>query len=216
MKKTKTNILTSFAAILVLAFSIMLLYSGKAYAQNNYFNNYYASVNGGMTLITPGGVTLITPTEFSSKSGGTANISLGKNYNFNNYIIGDEVSLGYENSHSWTVNNFDGYGDNTTLTLHSIYYIAAIKAGYAMNNIMPFVKLGYIGDEYNASASFSGPYSNLYGSMSHNSYEGGLLYGIGVEYMLNQNWGMQAQYSNALLAGKDRMENFTLGISYNF
>ena len=76
MRKTKTKkqkinfILTTFALMLTLAFSAALLYGGKAYAQSNYFNDYYVGINGGVVQTSPSGL--------SSKSGGTINMSLEK------------------------------------------------------------------------------------------------------------------------------------------
>ena len=105
MRKTKTKkqkinfILSAFAVTLALAFSAALLYGGKAYAKSNYFNSYYMSMNGGVAQTSLSGV--------SSKSGATFNMSLGKNFNFNNFVIGGEATLGYANNGSWTFNNFD-------------------------------------------------------------------------------------------------------------
>jgi hypothetical protein len=48
-------------------------------------------------------------------------------------------------------------------------------------NVMPFIKLGYIGYTYDVTYSYSGPYGNLYESgVSPVSSEGGLLYGAGI------------------------------------
>lgn len=199
----------AFAAMLALVFSLTLLTAGKASAQGNYFNDYYISLNGGLIQTSPSGL--------SSKSGTSFNMSLGKNFNFNNVVIGLEGTLGYANNGSWTFDNFDGYGDNAKSTLHSVYYAAAIKAGYAFKNVMPFVKLGYIGYTYAVSYSYSGPYGNFYLSYtSPISNEGGLLYGAGVEYMFNRNWGVTAQYFGASLSGSDKTNNYTLGVSFNF
>ncbi len=215
MRKTKTKkqkinfILTTFALMLALAFSTALLYGGKAYAQSNYFNDYYVGINGGVVQTSPSGL--------SSKSGGTINMSLGKNFNFNNFVVGGEATLGYASNGSWTYNNFDGYGDNETSSLYSIYYSAAVKAGYAAGNVMPFIKLGYIGYTYDVTYSYSGPYGNFYESgVSPVSSEGGLLYGAGIEYMFNRNWAVTAQYFGASLSGSDRTNNFTLGMDFNF
>ena len=186
-----------------------------AYAQKNtYFNSYYVGINGGIAQATPNGL--------SSTSGGTINLSIGKNFNLNNFIIGGEAMLGYANNGSWTDNNFDEYGDNAILSVHSWYYAVALKAGYAIKNIMPFIKLGYIEYKYNGNISYSGQYSSYYYYLNAPTSifinANGLLYGIGLEYMINKNWGLTAQYFGTLLnaSGEVHMNNYTIGLSYNF
>jgi hypothetical protein len=211
-KNVKFNFINAvcvFAIIFVLAFTLTLISGGKAHAQGNYFNDYYVSLNGGVIQTSPSGL--------SSNSGGTINMSLGKNFNFGGLVIGGSANIGYASNGSWAYNNFDGYGDNETSSLYSVYYSAAIKAGYAFKNVMPFVKLGYIGYTYDVSYSYSGPYGNYYGaSVSPVSSEGGLLYGAGVEYMFNRNWGVTAQYFGTSLSGSDRTNNYTIGVDFNF
>ena len=203
---------TKLVTFIIIFTAMLLTYGATAYAQNTYFNSYYVSINGGLAQTTPNGT--------SSKTGNTVNISVGKNFNFNNWIIGGEATLGYTNNGNWTYNNIDGYNDNATLSIHSWYYTAALKAGYAINNIMPFIKLGYIHYTYNGNISYSGQYSSYYTNapttMSTNG--SGLLYGIGLEYMINQNWGITAQYFTTLLnaSGKVYNKNYTVGLSYNF
>ena len=128
-----------FAAAIVIAvvflFSLAAVNIGKAYADSPYFNDFYMSLNGGAVQSTSSG---------QSISGGTVNLSLGKNYNFGGLVIGGVLNGGYASNGSLTYDNYDGYGDNATASIYSVYYSAAVKAGYAISNFMPFVKLGYI------------------------------------------------------------------------
>ncbi len=193
--------------VMLAAAAIFMAGAGKVYA-SSYYNDYYVSLNGGLAETSPSGV--------SSKSGGTFNLSFGKNYNLNNVVIGGGAILGYASNGSYTVDNFDGYGDNAKVSAHSTYYGIFVKGGYDYNNIMPFVKLGYIGYTFSSSVSYSGPYSNQYASYSAPlSSKGGLLYGAGVEYMFNPNWGVTAQYFGVSLSG-GKINNFTVGIDLNF
>ena len=204
---------TKLVTFIIIFTAMLLTYGATAYAQNTYFNSYYVSINGGLTQTTPNGV--------SSKTGDTINMSVGKNFNFNNLVIGGEATLGYGYNGNWTLNNVDGYGDNLSSSIHSYYYALALKGGYAMQNIMPFIKLGYISYTYNGNLNYSGQYSNyLNDNLTHSlSVNGsGLLYGVGIEYMINQNWGITAQYLGSSLSGsgKGHNNNYTVGLSYNF
>ncbi|MHB1661184.1 MAG: outer membrane protein [bacterium] len=210
-KKAKLNPAVFAAAIIAVAFlfSLAAVHVGKAYADGPYFNDFYVSLNGGAVQTSPSGL--------SSTSGGTVNLSLGKNYNLGGLVIGGVVNGGYASNGSYTYSNFDGYGDNETASVYSVYYSAAVKAGYAINNFMPFVKLGYIGYSYTETYSYSGPYENYYlSSIAPVSSEGGLMYGAGVEYLFNRTWGVTAQYFGASLSGGDRTNNYTIGIDFNF
>ncbi|MHB8232497.1 MAG: outer membrane protein [bacterium] len=177
--------------IIAVMFGLVLFVSGKAYADNLYYNNYYVGVNGGVSETAPSGL--------SSKSGGTYNITLGKNVNMNNIVIGGGVLLGYANN-----------GNYSGTSVNSVYYGAFVKGGYAFNNIMPFVKLGYIGTSFNASNG------------GGNSTESGLLYGAGVEYMFNPTWGVTAQYLGTSLSNGSngfpniRVNNYMIGLDFNF
>lgn len=198
-----------YVFIIAVLFAAVLSVAGKAFAFSPYYNNYYVSLNGGIADTSPSGL--------SSTSGGTYNITLGKNYNFNNVVIGAGALLGYADNGSYTYNNYDGYGYNVKESLSSAYYGVFVKGGYAFNNIMPFVKLGYIGYSFDYSTSYSGLYGNSYsGYTSPIGSEGGLLYGAGIEYMINPSWGVTAQYFGAALSGSDNINNFTVGIDFNF
>ena len=211
-EKAKLNS-AGFAAAVVIVFAFLFSLGGavhvvKAYAGSPYFNDFYVSLNGGAVQTTSSGLSL---------SGGTVNLSLGKNYNFGGLVIGGVVNGGYASNGSYTYDNFDGYGDNETASVYSVYYSAAVKAGYAINNFMPFVKLGYIGYSYTETYSYSGPYGDYYlSSVSPVSSEGGLMYGAGVEYLFNRTWGITAQYLGASLSGGDTTNSYTIGIDYNF
>jgi hypothetical protein len=197
-------------SVFLIMLAAVIFMAGRVYAYNPpYYNNYYVSLNGGLAETSPSGL--------SSKSGGTYNFTFGKNYNINNIVIGGGAVLGYASNGSYTVDNFDGYGDNATASVDSVYYGIFIKGGYDYDNIMPFVKLGYVGYAFGATSSYSGPYGNDYASYSTPlASEGGLLYGAGVEYMFNPNWGVTAQYFGTSLSGGDKVNNFTLGVDFNF
>jgi opacity protein-like surface antigen len=177
--------------ILTFLFAAVALFSAKAYAASPDFNSYYVGINGGFLQTAPSG--------FSSKSGGTYNLSLGKNFNINNAVLGGGVMLGYADNGS-----FEG------VSINSVYYGAFVKGGYDINNFMPFVKLGYLGSSFNGSNG------------AGNSTENGLLYGAGVEYMINTAWGVTAQYLGSSLSGGSngypniRVNNYTIGVDFNF
>ena len=178
--------------ILTILFAAVMLFSAKAYAGGTDFNSYYVGINGGFLQTSPSGS--------SSKSGGTYNLSLGKDFNINNAVLGGGVMLGYADNGSF------GGG----VSLNSVYYGAFAKGGYDINNFMPFVKLGYIGTSFNGSNG------------AGNSTESGLLYGAGVEYMINTVWGVTAQYLGSSLSGGSngypniRVNNYTIGVDFNF
>jgi len=196
-------------SVFLIMLAAVIFMAGRVYAYNPYYNNFYVSLNGGLAETSPSGL--------SSKSGGTYNLTFGKNYNINNIVIGGGAVLGYASNGSYTVDNFDGYGDNATASVDSVYYGIFIKGGYDYDNIMPFVKLGYVGYSFGATYSYSGPYGNYYDTYSTPlTSEGGLLYGAGVEYMFNPNWGVTAQYFGTSLSGGDKVNNFTLGVDFNF
>ena len=191
LKSVKAKL--SIFAVLIAAMFLLGLSAGRVYASSYYFNDYYASLNGGLAETSPSGL--------SSKSGGTYNLSVGKNYNLNKFVIGGGAVLGYASNGSYTVNT-------VSVSVDSAYYGAFVKGGYAYKNIMPFVKLGYIGYSFNASTS--------YDSSVPLTSEGGLLYGAGVEYMFTPNWGVTAQYFGASLSGGDKVNSFTAGVDFNF
>lgn len=178
--------------ILLMLFSAVVLFSSKSYAYGSNFNSYYVGINGGFLQTSPSGL--------SSKTGGTYNISLGKDVNINKLILGGGVMLGYSDNGSWS-----------SESLHSVYYGAFVKGGYDLNdNFMPFVKVGYIGDSFNGSNGLG------------NSTENGVLYGAGVKYMINNLWGVTAQYVGASLSGGSnnypniRINSYMIGVDYSF
>ena len=197
----------SFFLVMLAAVAFFATGAVKVYASSySNFNDYYISLNGGLTNISSSGLS----------SGGTYNLSFGKNFNLNRrFVIGSGAMLGYSSNGSYTVNNYDGYGDNAKTSIDSVYYGVFVKGGYDYKNIMPFVKLGYIGYSFGASYSYSGP-SNSYATYSTPiTSEGGLLYGAGVEYLITPNWGVTVQYFGASLS-VDKVNNFTLGVDFNF
>jgi hypothetical protein len=204
-------------SIILVVFAATFFIAGRACAYNyyshhyGYFDNYYFGLNAGVADTNPDGVPSI--------SGGTFNLTYGKNYrnNFNDFVVGAGVILGYSSNGSYTIDNFDGRGDNAKAYINSLYYGGFLKGGYAFDNIMPFIKLGIVGYSFGATCTYYGPYGDLYETYSTPlSTEGGLLYGIGVEYMLNRNWGVTAQYFGAALSGGDEVDNFTIGADFNF
>lgn len=180
-------------SIFFIIFAAILFMAGNVYAYNSYYNNYYIGLNGG-----------VADTSFghglSSKSGGTFNLTLGKDFNNNNIVIGVGALLGYADNGSYSQYNFN---------VHSAYYGAFIKGGYNFQGLMPFVKIGYVGYSYVSSNSSN---SNVYGVSS----KGGLLYGAGVEYMFNPTWGVTVQYLGASLSSSIRENNYLVGIDLNF
>ncbi len=214
-KSASTRVISTSAAVLALTlvFSFMFL-TAKAYAGTKYFNSYYLSINAGGVQI--------KPENLKGLSVGTLNLSFGKNFNINKFVIGGEVTLGDTGSTTWIFENFDGYGDKLKGALTKNYYfIAAIKAGYAFKNIMPFVKLGYIDHSDHTILSVSGPYSYDYSPISKNETRHGMMYGAGIEYMFNRTWGISAQYFGASLSGgtyheKIKINSYTIGVDYNF
>ncbi len=213
MKKMKLKLKfkkLSFFLVMLAAVAFFATGAVRVYASSySNFNDYYMSLNGGLAETSSSGL--------SSESGGTYNLSFGKNFNLNRFVIGGGAMLGYSSNGSYTVNNFDGYGDNATASIDSVYYGVFVKGGYDYKNIMPFVKLGYIGYSFGASYSYSGPYDSYYATYSTPiTSEGGLLYGAGVEYLITPNWGVTAQYFGASLSGGDKVNNFTLGVDFNF
>ncbi|MFW0885053.1 outer membrane protein [Candidatus Acidulodesulfobacterium sp. H_13] len=207
-KSASTRVISTSAAVLALTlvFSFMFL-TAKAYAGTKYFNSYYLSINAGGVQI--------KPENLKGHSVGTLNLSFGKNFNINKFVIGGEVTLGDTGNTTWIKNNFDGYGDNVKGALTKNYYfIAAIKAGYAFKNIMPFVKLGYLDYSDHAILSVSGPYSYAYSAyfpISKNETSHSIMYGAGIEYMFNRTWGISAQY-----IGASFINSYTIGVDYNF
>ncbi|MHB1644893.1 MAG: hypothetical protein EVG15_00805 [Candidatus Acididesulfobacter diazotrophicus] len=198
-----------FLSVLTLFFALAAFSVKTAFASNLYYNNYYLGLNGGLASTSLSGI--------SSKSGGTYNLTFGKNFNINKMIIGGGVFLGYADNGSYSYSN-------ASASLHSAYYGIFLKGGYDYHNIMPFVKLGYI-DYAFVGTSNTGTYCfDIEGStecsnasyVSNMSSEGGLLYGAGVEYMFNPNWGVTAQYFGGALSGSDKVNNFTIGIDFNF
>lgn len=197
-------------AVLVAAMFLLGLTAGKVYASSySNFNDYYVSLNGGLAETSPSGL--------SSKSGGTYNITLGKNFNMNKIIVGGGLLLGYADNGSYSYSG-------VSASLHSMYYGIFLKGGYDYHNFMPFVKLGYI-DYAFVGTSNTGTYCfDIEGNtecdnaqyVSSMSSEGGLLYGAGVEYLFNPSWGVTAQYFGGALSGSDKVNNFTIGIDYNF
>ncbi|HED05446.1 MAG TPA: porin family protein [Ignavibacteria bacterium] len=202
--------ISSVALVLTLAFSL-IFFMPKAHAQGKYFNSYYIGFNLGVIKASDSG----SPT----LSGGTDNLSFGKNINIDNIVIGGDVALGYSDNGSYTEDNFDGYGDNVTSKISSTYFAAALKAGYVFKKVMPFVKLGYIGERYKLKGSVAGPYSSSYSSASISKTGNGILYGAGVEYMFNRTWGVIAQYSGTSMSidsSNVKTNAYTLGVNYNF
>jgi hypothetical protein len=176
-------------SILFIMLAAILFMAGNVYAYNSYYNNFYVGLNGGVANTGASGY---------SKSGDTFNLTLGKNFNNNNVIIGVGALLGY-------TDNGSEYG----FGIHSASYGAFLKGGYNFQGLMPFVKLGYIGYTFGVSASNSSYYIAAVS-------ESGLLYGAGFEYLFNPNWGLTVQYLGAALSNSIRINNFTVGIDFNF
>jgi opacity protein-like surface antigen len=182
----------SIFLILLVLFSAVVLFSGKSYAYGSNFNSFYVGINGGFLQTGPSGL--------SSKTGGTYNISAGKDVNINNLILGGGVMLGYSDNGTWS-------GES----MNSVYYGAFVKGGYDLNNnLMPFIKVGYIGDSFNGSHGLG------------NSTENGVLYGAGVKYMINRPWGVTVQYVGSSLSGGGnnypniRINSYMIGVDYSF
>lgn len=193
------------AAMFIFAFTIANV--SKANADNLSYSKFYFALNGGIGNTDIGN-------GFSNKSSGTYNLTFGDNYHLNNLVIGGGVLLGYADNGSYSYDNNTG-GVNTyyNFSVHSVYYGAFLKAGYDFNNITPFVKLGYINYGFVSSNDNNGYYNYNYYSVSN---EGGLLYGIGVKYSFNPNWGITAQYMGASLSSSYKMNNYLIGIDYSF
>lgn len=203
----------TIALLTLFLFSFLagLLTAGKAYAEKNYFNDFYVSINGGI-----GDTKLAVPSvNFPSRSGGTYNLAIGKDWDFTrfgvpNFILGGEVYGGYSSYGSFTAYTSNGIIDAKT---SAWYYAADVKAGYVINRtLMPFLKGGYIG--YNYSWSLQGPGAAGEPTPFSNRY--GFLYGGGVEYNFYQNWGVTLQYIGTSLNSSSKTSNYTLGIVYAF
>ncbi|RZD16160.1 MAG: porin family protein [Candidatus Acididesulfobacter guangdongensis] len=210
LKKIESAALKRYAvSISLLLFALFMFSAKSAFASNIYFNRYYVSLNGGIADTSISGI--------SSKSGGTYNITLGKNFNMNKIVIGGGLLLGYADNGSYSYS----YGN---ASLHSAYYGIFLKGGYAYHNFMPFVKLGYIDYAFVGTSSTGTQCFDIEGDtecddaqyVSSMSSEGGLMYGAGVEYLFNPAWGLTAQYFGGALSDSDKVNSFTIGIDYNF
>ena len=207
--KFKPAKLTAFA-VLIAAVFLLGLSAGKVYASSNsYFNDYYVSLNGGLAETSLSGL--------SSKSGGTYNITIGKNFNMNKIIVGGGLLLGYSDNGSYS------YAGESA-SLHSAYYGIFLKGGYDYHDFMPFIKLGYIDYGFVGTSSTGTQCFDIEGDtecddvqyVSSMSSEGGLMYGAGLEYLFNPRWGLTAQYFGGALSDSDKVNSFTIGINYNF
>lgn len=206
------KILTLSLVLFLFSFSVALFSAGNAYAKQDYFNDMYLSINGGITQTHLDVSSLGT---IPNRSGSTINAAFGVNidlsrYGLTNFIVGDEIFGGYANYSSYSINSGNGVINADT---RAWYGGGDLKAGYAISHvIMPFLKGGYIGYSYNWS--FKGPGSS--GISVPFTSRAGWLYGGGVEYNLYKNWGVTLQYLGTILRGGSRTNNYTLGVDYAF
>ncbi|MHB1755872.1 MAG: outer membrane protein [bacterium] len=201
----KINIAALFVIAAILIFTFAIANVSKANADNSSYSKFYFALNGGIgnTHIGNG---------FPNKSSGTYNLTFGDNYHLNNFVIGGGVLLGYADNGSYSYND-GSVNAYYNFSVHSVYYGAFLKGGYDFNNITPFVKLGYINYGFVSSNNNNGYYNYSYYNVSN---EGGLLYGIGVKYSFNPNWGITAQYMGTSLSNSYRVNNYLIGIDYSF
>lgn len=215
MEKTKLKTKLKHArlsafAVLIAVMLLLGLSAGRVYASSySNYNDYYVSLNGGLAETSISGI--------SSKSGGTYNIAIGKNFNMNKIIVGGGLLLGYADNGSYSYSG-------ASASLHSMYYGIFLKGGYDYHNLMPFIKLGYVDYAFVGTSNTGTQCFDIEGDtecdnaqyVSSMSSEGGLLYGAGVEYLFNPSWGVTAQYFGGALSDSDKVNNFTIGIDYNF
>lgn len=208
---SKIKIAALFVVAAIFTFAFTFANVSKANAYNLSYSKFYLALNGGIGNTSIGN-------GYSNKSSGTYNLTFGDNYhlingnNNNGLVLGGGVLLGYADNGSYSY--YDStLNANYNFSVHSVYYGAFLKGGYDYDNFTPFVKLGYINYGFVASNNNNG--TNNYSYYSVNN-EGGLLWGIGVKYSFNPNWGITAQYMGAALSSSFRVNNYLIGIDYSF
>ncbi|BDM66185.1 hypothetical protein NFHSH190041_36370 [Shewanella sp. NFH-SH190041] len=123
-------------------------------------------------------------------------ISVIGGYRFNEYIA-IEARAGF------------GAGDDSyngvKLELDS-YYGAYAKLGMPIENFYPYILAGYTRGELTLSAM----------GFSISDSDSDISYGIGLGYQINQNFSLNAEYSNLLDKDGVTLDGFSIGVNYAF
>ena len=160
---------------LLMASAAILTLSTTVNAEGN-FQGFYTGLNTGYSAF--------KDNTSQSASGINAGVQAGYNYQFNNFVVGAELGANYGN--------------------HKIDLTTAGRLGFAINNFLPYGKVGLI------NTSFDG------GSESHNA----LLLGAGLEAIVTDHIIVGGEWTTAEYENKSgntlRSHEFKARLSYKF
>lgn len=127
-------------------------------------------------------------TNGSSVIGG---LHIGAQQQFGSFVLGAEGGYDFFNARDSRQTNLNGIPRIRETRLNGMWFIAG-RFGYAMDRVLPYVKLGYANSEltYTNTRIADGV---VVGQSS--SRVGGVLLGAGLDYALTDNWIAGAEYN---------------------
>lgn len=200
--------------------STILVGSSFAQTSNTTFNGVYAG--GGVTysngkiknkVDTAAAFNKMGPNNFSGSVGGSTsgvgfNAFLGYGTLYaGSFYLGGELGLGYDGSRfknkSAGSGNFNGF---TFKSSSALTYSFVGRLGYAISQALPYIKFGFEGRSAATLRNAKGNSIPLEKGGSVKARRNGLILGFGLDYAVNKNIFLRAEYTH----------NFGAKSSYSF
>jgi outer membrane immunogenic protein len=126
----------------------------------------------------------------SNPDGDSVGFQAGANYEFQNHVVaGLEAEISYADVSDRiydTLSDAHSRPGNTINTSTDYASTARVRLGYAVGRFLPYVTAGWAGANAEVSAT-DGP-------VSQSDFQNGWTVGGGLEYALNKNWSVRAEY----------------------
>jgi outer membrane immunogenic protein len=138
---------------------------------------------------------------------------IGYNWQASNYVLGVEGTLSGMDNKGTLLNTLFGTRDDRFNWQTNWMGTATIRAGFALNNNLFYVKGGYAGASSRLAVSDTVP--PAVGAGSDNQWHNGWTAGVGWEYGITQNWIAGLEYDYAAFETQSYQLGTNVGV-YSF
>lgn len=185
----KTTKMTLLAGLVIATATVR-----QAAAEDIDWTGYYIGLNSGYSFGQSDAHYLYSPfSSYSIKSkpsGGTVGLQVGANYEFSNHLVaGVETEISYADVSDTiydTLSDAHASPGNSIKTSSDYAGTLRVRLGYAMGRFLPYLTAGGAGAHAKVAAT-DGP-------VSQSDFQLGWAAGAGVEYAINKNWSVRAEY----------------------
>ena len=214
------NILMASAAVLALSSAVQ--------AEGN-FQGFYAGVNGGYATA-KNEFRIENNNNFAvdtSAHGFTGGVQAGYNHQIGNFVVGAEIGFNFGN----LTNDYKFDANHFGSTKRKNEFLAAARAGYVVNNWMPYIKAGISSAKFDASATQRNTANNANVNANTSDRRTGFLIGAGVETVIADNFVVGAEWTtvkykdsaikaqnatNGFTFSDNRTQEFKVRLGYKF